>query len=85
MSSVKGNLYLIPCTLGDNEPLEVLPILVKQTIERLNIFIVENEKTARRFIKKITPEKSQPALQFFILNKHTDIADLPSFFNTMLK
>ncbi|TWO30895.1 SAM-dependent methyltransferase [Seonamhaeicola sediminis] len=81
----KGNLYLIPCTLGDNEPLEVLPISVKETIERLNIFIVENEKSARRFIKKITPEKSQPSLQFFILNKHTDKADLPNFLNPCSK
>ncbi|APY09746.1 SAM-dependent methyltransferase [Seonamhaeicola sp. S2-3] len=81
----KGNLYLIPCTLGDNDPLEVLPITVKQTIERLNIFIVENEKTSRRFIKRIYPEKSQPSLQFFILNKHTEIADLPSFLAPCLK
>ncbi|MFY0712906.1 SAM-dependent methyltransferase [Seonamhaeicola sp. NFXS20] len=81
----KGSLYLIPCTLGDNDPLEVLPITVKQTIERLNIFIVENEKTARRFIKRIYPEKSQPSLQFFILNKHTEITDLPSFLNPCLK
>lgn len=81
----KGSLYLIPCTLGDNNPLEVLPITVKQTIERLNIFIVENEKTARRFIKRIYPEKSQPSLQFFILNKHTEITDLPSFLNPCLK
>lgn len=81
----KGHLYLIPCTLGENEPLEVLPITVKETIERINIFIVENEKSARRFIKKITPEKSQPSLQFFILNKHTDKTDLPNFLSSCLK
>ncbi|WP_406684147.1 SAM-dependent methyltransferase [Seonamhaeicola sp. MEBiC1930] len=75
----EGNLYLIPCTLGDNEPLEVLPITVKEAIEQLTVFIVENEKTARRFIKRITPEKSQPSLQFFILNKHTDPSELPAF------
>ncbi|RED45905.1 SAM-dependent methyltransferase [Seonamhaeicola aphaedonensis] len=81
----KGHLYLIPCTLGENEPLEVLPITIKETIERINIFIVENEKSARRFIKKITPEKSQPSLQFFILNKHTDITDLPNFLSSCSK
>ena len=49
----QGNLFLIPCTLGDTNPLEVLPLLVKKTIEDIDIFIVENEKNARRFIKNI--------------------------------
>ena len=49
MSDLKGKLYLIPTTLGENEPLEVLPFSVKKTIENLDVFIVENEKTARRY------------------------------------
>ena len=53
MDSEKGILYLIPNTLGDNEPLEVLPLSVKKIIENINVYIVENEKSARRFIKKI--------------------------------
>lgn len=71
-----GQLFLIPTTLGDNEPLEVLPISVKKTIEQLNHFIVENEKTARRFIKKITPSKSQPKLVLYPLNKFTKDVEL---------
>ncbi len=67
-----GNLYLIPTTLGDNEPLEVIPISIKGTIERINHYIVENEKSARRFIKKISPRKSQPGLQLRTLNKFTE-------------
>ena len=59
--SEKGKLYLIPTTLGDNEPLEVLPLSVKKVVEELDHFIVENEKTARRFIKRITPKKPQPS------------------------
>ena len=77
--SYSGKLFLLPTTLGDNEPLEVLPATVQQQVERLNIFIAENEKTARRAIKKLVPEKSQPSLNFFLLNKHTDPADIPSF------
>lgn len=50
--NVTGKLYLIPTTLGDNEPLEVLPLSVRQVIEKTSHFIVENEKSARRFIKK---------------------------------
>ncbi len=67
----KGKLYLIPTTLGDNEPLEVLPLSVKKRIEAIDIYIVENEKTARRFIKKICPQKSQPNLQIKLLDKYT--------------
>lgn len=74
-----GKLYLLPTTLGDNDPLEVLPASIQQQVERLNTFIVENEKTARRAIKKLVPEKSQPSLNFFLLNKHTDPADFPAF------
>ncbi|TGV01692.1 SAM-dependent methyltransferase [Flavivirga rizhaonensis] len=84
MNAVKGKLYLIPTTLGDNDPLEVLPASVKQIIEQIDTYIVENEKTARRFIKKITPDKSQPSLNMFHLNKFTDPSELPSFLSPCL-
>lgn len=79
MNSNKGKLYLIPTRLGDNAPLEVLPISVKKIIESIDDYIVENEKTARRFIKKICSGKSQPALNIHILNKYTNSSELPSF------
>lgn len=84
MNSTKGKLYLIPTTLGDNEPLDVLPLLVKKVIEETSVFIVENKKTARRFIKRICPEKPQPSLQLFPLNKFTEASELPSFLNPCL-
>ncbi|MFD0989009.1 SAM-dependent methyltransferase [Mariniflexile jejuense] len=84
MANPLGKLFLIPTTLGDNEPLEVLPITVKKIIEETNTFIVENDKTARHFIKRISPEKSQPSLKMFHLNKFTEAADLPSFLEPCL-
>lgn len=77
----KGKLYLIPTTLGDNEPLEVLPYAVKQVIERNNHFIVENEKSARRFIKRLVPKKPQDSLHIFILDKYTDEIDIQTYLN----
>lgn len=77
----KGKLYLIPTRLGDNAPLEVLPISVKKVIELVNHYIVENEKTARNFIKKISPGKSQPSLKIHVLNKFTQATELGSFLN----
>lgn len=66
-----GKLYLIPVTLGDNDPTEVLPITIKRTIEFIDDYIVENEKTARKYIKSICPEKVQATLRLSTLNKHT--------------
>ena len=71
----RGKLYLIPITLGDNEPLEVLPITIKNTIAAIDDYIVENEKTARKFIKSIYPEKAQATLRLSTLNKHTQIEE----------
>ena len=80
-----GNLYLIPTTLGDNEPLEVLPILVKKVVEEVDFFIVENEKSARRFIKKITPRKSQPSLKIYVLDKYTTELEARSYLNACMQ
>ena len=80
-----GILYLIPTTLGDNEPLEVLPMSVKKIIEQVDHYIVENEKSARRFIKKISPRKSQPSLHIKILDKYTDELELQHFLDDCSK
>ncbi len=72
---MKGKLYLIPTTLGDNDPTDVLPQTVKRTIGFIDDYIVENEKTARRFIKSIFPEKVQASLNLSLLNKHTEISE----------
>lgn len=74
-----GKLYLIPTTLGDNEPLEVMPISVKKVIEEIDYFIVENEKSARRFIKKITPKKSQPDLKLMLLDKYASAIEVQHY------
>ena len=80
-----GHLYLIPTTLGDNEPLEVLPISVKKVIEKTEHFIVENEKSARRFIKKMTPRKSQPDLHIYKLDKYTTALETQHYLDACLE
>ena len=84
MNNAKGKLYLIPTRLGDNPPLEVLPISIKRIIENIDYYIVENEKTARRFIKKISSGKSQASLKINILNKFTEETELPDYLNPCL-
>ncbi|WP_378187199.1 SAM-dependent methyltransferase [Aquimarina sp. W85] len=75
----KGRLYLIPTRLGDDVPLEVLPISIKKVLEQVNHYIVENEKPARRFIKKISPSKSQRSLIINTVNKYTNEEEIPGF------
>ncbi|MBF8151402.1 SAM-dependent methyltransferase [Winogradskyella sp. F6397] len=84
MSDTKGKLYLIPTRLGDSPPLEVLPISIKKIVENLDTYIVENEKTARRFIKRISPGKSQPSLKLQVLNKYTTEEERNTFLNPCL-
>ena len=67
-----GKLYLLPVPLGDDaNPKDVLPETVARAIEFIDHYIVENEKTARKFIKAILPTKKQPDLKLSVLNKHT--------------
>ncbi len=70
-----GRLYLIPTTLGEVEPADVLPQSIMRTIGFIDHYIVENEKTARRFIKSVAPEKVQAELKISVLNKHTEISE----------
>ena len=72
---IRGKLYLIPITLGESDPLDVLPQTVKRAIDCIDCYIVENEKTARKFIKSIAPEKIQSSLTLSTLNKHTEVSD----------
>ena len=81
----KGRLFLIPVTLGEISPLEVLPLSVKKVVEMVDDYIVENEKTARRFIKSIHPSKSQPTLNFSVINKFTEETELPFFLQACLE
>jgi 16S rRNA (cytidine1402-2'-O)-methyltransferase len=62
--------------------LEVLPLSIKKIIERLDNYIVENEKSARRFIKRVSPGKSQSSLKLLLLNKYTQEHELDHFLDT---
>ena len=73
--TLRGKLYLIPTTLGEMNPYDVLPQTVKRAIDFIDYYIVENEKTARKFIKSIYPEKVQASLKISSLNKHTEVTE----------
>ena len=81
-----GKLYLLPVPLGpDANPKDVLPETVEKSIEFIDYYIVENEKTARRFIKAILPSKKQPELKISVLNKHTEPSEHHDFIKPCLE
>lgn len=74
-----AKIYLIPTTLGDTSIERVLPPDLTQLISSVSVFIVENIRTARRFLKKVNPAIVIDDLIFFELNQHTDKKEISRF------
>ena len=70
-NTMEASLFLIPTTLGDTAISKVLPDYNKTVILSIKYFVVENIRTARRFLKLTEPSIDIDALTFFTLNEHT--------------
>ncbi|MDX8385535.1 MAG: SAM-dependent methyltransferase [Gallionella sp.] len=81
---IKGTLYLIPCNLGDSQPEQVLPQHVIDVARKLSHFVVEQPKTARRFLATLKPEQPIQSLNFATLNQHTPDSELPNLLAPLL-
>lgn len=79
-----GTIYMIPCPLGADSPLESLPNHTLEIIRKLDFFVVENAKTARHFVKACEHPKAIRELQFDILDKKTDPLLLPEIMQPCL-
>jgi 16S rRNA (cytidine1402-2'-O)-methyltransferase len=77
--SKQGTLYMIPITLGDTAINQVIPEFNNNIINEIDVYVVENIKAARRFLKKAGIIKPIDELTFFELNKRTHITELPTF------
>jgi 16S rRNA (cytidine1402-2'-O)-methyltransferase len=73
---MKGTLYLIPSALGDSASSADFPGVNLRVIEKLRHFVVEDARTARRFLKKILPAIKIDDLSFQILDEHTQPQDV---------
>ncbi len=78
---MSGKLYLIPVTLGSPDYNYVIPAGVLSIIRSLRIFIVEDIRSARRYLRLIDPSFPIDECEFLILNKHTPAADIDSMFS----
>lgn len=79
MEKQKSILYLIPTTLGDTPFPKLFPPDNVKIISSLRFFIVENIRSARRFIKSCNSEIIIDDLTFFELNQHTKAEDIIRF------
>lgn len=78
---MNGKLYLIPSFLGSENPKDIFPELNKEIVSKISYFIVEEVRTARRFLKKLVPEININNLHFSILNEHTKTEEINSYLN----
>ena len=72
-------LYLLPVTLGDTPIEKVLPSYNKEVILGIKHFIVEDVRSARRFLKKVEQNIDIDELTFYPLNKHTSPEDISGY------
>lgn len=75
----KGKLYLIPSPLGENDPAEVIPGPVLKSLEGFRTFVVEEVRTARRYLSKAGLRGKIGDLEFHELNEHTDEATIEGY------
>ncbi len=81
----KGKLYLIPTLLGETDPRSSLPESVIALIQSLDEFVVEEVRTARRFLATLKMKRPIQELKFHELNEHTKSSEVPAFLKSALE
>jgi len=81
----RGSLYLIPNLLGETPPDTSLPPLVASITARISHFVVEEEKSARRYIKQLCPERVIREISFQTLNEHSKPEEIEPLLSPLLE
>jgi 16S rRNA (cytidine1402-2'-O)-methyltransferase len=81
---VKGRLYLIPVTLGGNDLRMLIPDRVLETTKRLRYFVVEDIRSARRYLRSVDNEFPIDESHFLELNEHTRDEDIVHYLDPVL-
>lgn len=76
---IPGKLYLIPSSLGEKDFDFLFPRFNAEIINSIDVYIVEDLRTGRRFLKKLGLQKAIDDLEFFLLNEHTQGVDLNEY------
>ena len=78
---MKGNIYMVPVTLGNPDHRLTVPSIVKEITSSLRLFAVEEVRTARRYLRSIDGDFPIDDAIFFPIGKHSGPADLTDFFS----
>ena len=76
---MQGILYLIPNTLGNSKTTDTIPIGITEKVKEIRVFIVENLRNARRYLKMLDRGIDIEQLTFHELNEHTQEEEIPAF------
>lgn len=82
---MEAALYLLPVTLGETTIEKVLPTYNKEIILGIKHFIVEDVRSARRFLKKVERSINIDELTFYPLNKHTSPEDISGYLKPLVE
>lgn len=82
---MEAALYLIPVTLGDTPISNVLPTYNKEIILSIRHFIVEELRTARRFLKAVEKSIDIDAITFYEMGKHADASRFSQYLDPLRK
>ena len=85
MDKKRGTLYLIPTLLGDTDIERVIPSYNIQIVRELSVFVVEELKTARHFLKKAAYPRPFDSSLFFVLNEHTPKGEINEMLEPLLR
>jgi 16S rRNA (cytidine1402-2'-O)-methyltransferase len=80
-----GRIYLIPVTLGGDDFSSVIPAKVTDITKQLRFFIVEELRSARRYLRKIDKEFPIDESNFSVLNEHTAYEEIEQFLIPLYK
>jgi 16S rRNA (cytidine1402-2'-O)-methyltransferase len=81
MQEFDKQLFLIPSTLSDSNIHQVIPAYNLEVIQKLTHFVVEEERTARRFLISCGYKNDIHSIHFYILNEHNSYTDVPAIFS----
>ena len=82
---IPGALYMIPTEIAADTTAAVLPPRIREAVEGINAFAVEDLRSARRFIKRVVPAKVIDGVQFFEIGKHGEQKEDPTAIISLLR
>ncbi|MCX6233848.1 MAG: SAM-dependent methyltransferase [Bacteroidetes bacterium] len=84
MDKMNGKLYLLPSAIGDSDIDLVIPVRNREIMLQLSEFVVEEERTARRFLRRIGYMRDFETVRFYIYNEHSEEGDIRPVIDSLL-